>query len=111
MPSCLGLAPAAGTVEGEACRPVERACERKGSAPPEPHPSWRAGAGGSVSRPSLGGTLGVLPACPLYSSPPHRGSPPTASLRTLATQTVSQTFPWHLKSRTGFHSALLVSDV
>ena len=39
MPSCLGLAPAAGTVEGEACRAMERACERKGSAPLEPPPS------------------------------------------------------------------------
>ena len=66
---------------------------------------------GGVSSPSLGGTLGVLPACPLYSSPPHRGTPPTASLRTLETQTVSQTFPWHLKSRTGLYSALLVCDV
>lgn len=33
MPSCLGLAPAAGTVVGEACRGVERVCERKGPAP------------------------------------------------------------------------------
>lgn len=66
---------------------------------------------GAVSSPSLGGTLGVLPACPLHSSPPHRGAPPTASLRTLESQTASQMFPWHLKSRTGVHAPLLADDV